>query len=83
MDIVLLLMNARDWPETEGPEVCLDPPHNAGGCGGGAMLLSWSGRQSWGGGDAAGGSGGPKNDLRNPNIPMVELPIDIAWGGGA
>jgi hypothetical protein len=42
-------VNARDWPKTEGPEVRLEPPHNAGGCGRGAMLSLGSGRQSRGG----------------------------------
>ncbi len=60
----------------------LDPWLDAGGHGEGAMLSSGSGRQSWGGGDAAGGSGGLKDDLKNPNVPMVELPIGATWEEG-
>ncbi len=75
-------VNNQDWPEMEGPKVHLDPLRNSEGRGGGAMLLPGSRRQSWGGGDAARGSGGPKSYSKNPSIPAVELLIGATWGGG-
>jgi hypothetical protein len=79
-------VSTRDWPMMEGPEVRREPLRVGRGQGVGKTSLSGLGQRSWDGGDVAGGSGGPKDNPKNPKLPMVDMPRGgdkPAWGGGA